>query len=86
MIFTLTGREWSATMKFNKRLHLKEILDPLFEGLLNLPSGENAAAPSCVNKAIEELMDYVMNNVSTIEKESNDLDNLIEEEKRKGKY
>lgn len=76
------GKVWSIAQRFNKRNHLKDVWDPLFDGLLNLQD-ENAAVPKVVDTAIEELMAYVLENQALIQRDGQELDTFITEERKK---
>lgn len=72
----LDGR-WAFERKFNKRNHLKEIWDPLTDGLLNMTS----EAPGCVDVAIGQLNEWIKEHIDEVCKDGLDLDMVFESNK-----
>jgi checkpoint serine/threonine-protein kinase len=77
------GKSWGIKAKLNKRLHTKELWEPLFDELLNLES--DAACPQIVDQTIQLLTEFVDMNANTIFKEAVELDSLMLQENAKRK-
>lgn len=65
---------WALERKFNKRNHLKEIWDPLTDGLLNMES----ETPECIDVAIQQLDAWIKEHIDEVCKDGLDLDTVFE--------
>lgn len=65
---------WTLERKFNKRNHLKEIWDPLTDGLLNMES----ETPECIDVAIQQLDAWIKEHIDEVCKDGLDLDMVFE--------
>lgn len=73
------GKSWGMKSKLNKRLHAKELWEPLFDNLLNIDQND-ASCPPIVDQTIAQLSLFVANNKLTILKEADELETLMEQE------
>ena len=80
---------WSLNKKVNKRNHLKDMWEPLFDQLLNLPSSLSSSSPSSpeddvrtrqqiVDQAIADLTSYTRDHLDEIYKESMEMEAFVE--------
>lgn len=78
------GKSWGIKSKLNKRLHAKELWEPLFDELLNIDQ-KDASCPPIVDTTIEHLSKFVAANATAIFKEADELETLMEQENSKRK-
>ena len=69
---------WILPKKVNKRTHLKEIWEPLFDALLNLDQTENKACPPVVDETIEQLKAYTKEHLDEIYRESMEMESFVD--------
>lgn len=78
---TKEHNRWMLTRKINKRIHMKDLWDPLFDQLLNVQENEDKACPPIVDKIIGLLADFVRKDTAQVMKESMEMENFIESSK-----
>lgn len=69
---------WKIGKKINQRVHFKDIWEPLFDALLNIPESEDKACPSIVDETIAKLTEYTSKNNHEVYREAMEMEAFVE--------